>query len=225
VKFVPDYTGKDYFDEIKKYVEIKEINTEDYHIKGDIPEILKSDIFRYNILHEKGGIWSDFDVLWIKPIEHILNINSYVADSKIEEMEGCVCMHYTTSGFHSIAVLIFAQKSRFLETLIKRTTYLQGEEKIKYQKFGTNMLNELFPTYNDIRIQYKNIIALPYATFYPYDTQKLQTLYSDNELRYLKMSTVGIHWFNGSTLAKDYVNNGLFKPCSMTTILKKEGWL
>lgn len=227
VKYVPDYIGKDYFDRIEKmeYVKIETFHISENPYFENLHDILRSDILRYRMLYLHGGVWSDFDVLYLKPMSHILNINTH-AGGNIEEMQGSVCFYKTTYGFHSIGVMLFTKQHKLLKAIIDKTKELQNANVKKYQSFGTTMLNAMIPNFWEIQKKYSNIIALPYATFYPYDTYNLNPLYNSNDLRYLKASTVALHWFNGKPLSKEYVNKEIYhKPCSMTTILKKEGWL
>ena len=68
---------------------------------------------------------------------------------------------------------------------------------------------------------------MQYKTFFPYGLFDLKRLYSKTDLTPIRDKDVmAVHWYNGAKESKAYLNgNGYEKPCSMTTILKKEGWL
>jgi mannosyltransferase OCH1-like enzyme len=74
--YVPVYKGKDYFYMIEAlpYVQIKVIDITEYGINKDIHSILGSDMFRMNVLYRQGGVYSDFDVIWLKPISDIIDV-------------------------------------------------------------------------------------------------------------------------------------------------------
>jgi len=224
MKYIPDYVGKDYFDLIrnKDFVEIKYINLSDYEIKTDLHDILRSDIFRYKILYEYGGLWSDFDIVWLKPINHLYNVE-YVGKTKIDDMNGIVCMYNTITGHHNISALIYAKKCKFLKAIIDKTNEIQNTNRRGHQEFGTSMLNNMFPTFDVIEKSYDNIIALKYETIFPYSIFNMNTLYKKNDLKYINNNVLCVHWFNGHYLSKEYVNNEKYNfSCSMTTILKNE---
>ena len=42
-------------------------------VDNDLNEIHKSDFIRYYLLHKFGGVWSDMDILYIKPIHQLLH--------------------------------------------------------------------------------------------------------------------------------------------------------
>jgi len=229
VKYVPDYLGDDYFHLVrnKEYVEIKTVDLADFNIDLNLHSILRSDIFRYKILYEYGGVWSDFDVIWLKPMTHLYSVD-YVGDVKIDNMKGTVCMFNTTTGHHNISVLIHAKECIFLKAIIDETSKIQKENKIGHQDYGTDMLNNMFPTFESIKTVYNKIIALKYETIFPYSINNMNALYKKNDLSYLNNNVLCVHWFNGHELSKEYVNrNNYFKriDCSITTILKNEKWI
>ena len=45
------------------------------NVSEEMSEIHKSDLFRYKILNKYGGIWSDLDIVYIKPITDVINFN------------------------------------------------------------------------------------------------------------------------------------------------------
>ena len=68
--FVPDYTGPDYLDRLLDYdyLDIKIIDIEDYDVPIEAHACQGSDNFRRAILFKEGGVYSDFDTIWLKPI-------------------------------------------------------------------------------------------------------------------------------------------------------------
>ena len=220
-----DYTGEDYFHLVKgkPYVEINVINTPHYGIRKDLPDILRSDIFRYKILHEFGGVWSDFDVLWLKPISELCNVD-HVGIS-IKDMSGLVCMYETTFEHHNIGVMVHSKGCAFLKSLISKTSELQkGGIKLRHQMFGVCMLNSMYPAFDRIKIN--TIAGVKYETFYPYSIYNMKQLWKENDLKPIESRNVlCVHWFNGHELSKEYINNGKYNlECSMTSILKKENY-
>jgi hypothetical protein len=226
--YIPNYIGKDFFYlvENKEYVEIKEIDINDYKVSTDLHNILRSDIFRYKILYEIGGVWSDFDVIWLRPIDYLCCIK-YVGNIDINDMCGTVCMYKTTSGHHNISILIYSKGCEFLKSLIIETDNIQKLRKQRYahQDFGTSMINRMYPTYDKILKSFSKIVALKYETFFPYSIYNMEALYESNNLCYINENVLCVHWFNGHELSKKYINKNKYENCSMTTILKNEKWI
>lgn len=69
------YTGKCYFDELRKIsnVVIREISLNEIGFDDNACEDIKKDYLKYYILHKHGGVWSDFDILYTDSIEGKMN--------------------------------------------------------------------------------------------------------------------------------------------------------
>lgn len=226
--FIPDYVGGDYFHIIKclDYVNIIEINLDDYNIRQDLHDILRSDIFRYHILYLVGGVWSDFDVLWLKPIEHFRSIE-YCGSSNIKDVDAIVSFIEGDCGGHSIGIMIHKQHDEYAKALMEHTKEIKPP--FTHEKFGGGMLNTYYPNLESLS-KYGNIIGAKFETYYPYNihppNRTIQQLYSGVNLSCLNNNVICLHWYNGHVLSKDYINNGGFnRNCSMTTVLKNEGYI
>ena len=225
-KYIPSYIGTDYFYLVEEmdYVNIIPIHLSDYNINPNLHDILRSDIFRYNILYEVGGVWADFDIVWIKPMEHFRNIE-YHGDTPIDDVNAIVSFISGTTGGHSIGVLIHCKHDKYVKSLIEFTK--QVKPPYSHEIFGASMLNAHYPTLESIQ-KFDNVIGARFETYYPYiihpPNKTIQNLYLRNDLSCINNNVLCVHWYNGHVLSKDYVNNdGFNRDCSMTTILKNEG--
>ena len=224
-KYIPDYTGIDYFDTIKDlpYVTIVKVDLKKYKIDENIHNILRSDIFRYNILYEKGGLWSDFDIIWLRPIECLLRVST-VGD--IRKMGASVCRFDLVDRHHNISVLLSKPKHLLYKFMIQQTEHIQkqGKDPDKYyhQTFGTDLLDALFLKLRDMTVLFPDVVAFPYRTFYPYSIFNMEELYKETKMKNIDEDVICVHWFNGHKLSKEYVNDDQFmnRKCSMTSILK-----
>lgn len=212
-----DYTGDDCWCVIENlpYIEIQRVES----VRQGVHSILISDIWRREILYERGGLYSDFDVIWLKPMSEFENIEAIGNPS---DFEALVSYYEWTHGFHNVSNLISQYHSPFMLSLIEEAKGVHppyGD-----QSFGTDMLNRKYPTLETILPKYPRVLAVKYETFYPYSTFNLKQLFVEDDLSPLKSKNVMcVHWFNGNELAKEYINEERYKdPCSMTTILKRE---
>jgi mannosyltransferase OCH1-like enzyme len=78
--------SKDYFNELSKIsslIELIEVDFDKIGFNNNYSEVINLDFFRYHILYLEGGIWSDFDVVYIKSLNNI-NYNNFIScgDSK-----------------------------------------------------------------------------------------------------------------------------------------------
>lgn len=224
--FVPDYTGKGYFHLIEKldYVELKEIDLIEWGVPLDAHSCQGSDLFRRNILYEKGGVYSDFDVIWLKPMSEFVNIDCI---GNASDFESIVSFYEYTHGFHNVSNLIAEAGSGFLLSLIEEQRKVRPP--YKHQAFGSDMLNRLYPNWQSVVSKFPRMLALKYETFYPYSTFEMDRLFVENDLTPLYSKNVMcIHWFNGNEYSKRHINaefNGFEFDCSMTSILKQEGYI
>lgn len=221
--WIKPFEGQDCFPMIKElpYVEIKEINLYDYGCMLDGQVIAATDIFRQKILFEHGGVYSDFDVIWLKPFEYIREVEG-IGDA--DDFQCSVCLYDLIKGHHNMSVIIAEKGSEFVGDIIE----MINNVKPPYfpMCFGTTMFNREFPTLTDITNKYSRILALPYKTFFPYSIFNLETLYHQNRPELARHKDVMcIHWFGGHGYSYEYCKEekGFSRDCSMTSILKQEG--
>lgn len=229
-KYIPDYTGKDYFNLIENmdYVKIENVDIDKYGISSDLHHILRSDIIRYYMLHSRGGVWSDFDVIWLKPIELLAPIIGN------DNFMSVVCPFENRPGFsmhNTIGILISAPGHKLYQDLINRCHAIQANLNGRvpnHQEFGTCIWNSWFKSSADLIKVYPDAINVDYSTFYPYSIFNMEKLYKQIDLSVIDNRVVCLHWFNGHPLSKNYVNLDLYNDsnyrCSMTEILKREGY-
>lgn len=230
--YIPEYKGINHFHKltILKTVNIIPINLKNCGVKLDIHNILRSDILRYYLLYEFGGVWSDFDVIWLKPMEQINQIDTYGKVSVVE-MGAMVTFFNKTCGHHNIGILLSSKEHPFYKTLIDKTIKIQenhtGDDKaLGHQEFGSTMWSTLYPTLDDVTNRFEDVIGFPYEAFAPYSIFDIEKLYLKNDTSLINnKNVIGLHWFNGHPLSKEYINENKFgNNSSMTSILQQCGF-
>jgi hypothetical protein len=220
-KYTPDYKGKDYFGFVTAIdsIEIEEVDLKKQKLRTDITQMQMSDILRIKYLYEIGGLYSDFDMLWLKPMSEFKNISS-IGDAT--DFEATVCYYNFVEGHHNNSNLLGEKGSPYLKSILDEQGRISNPN--KHQAFNTDLLNRMYPTYGSLFSKYPRVIAIRYNTFYPYSIFNLNQLYKENDLTPIQdKGVMGIHWFNGHEISYDYYsNNGFQRDCSMTTILKQE---
>ena len=226
IKYTPDYVGKDFFDRVENNTNVTliDIDLNDYGIKIDLHDILRSDIFRYHVLYNTGGVWSDFDVIWLKPMSYMSTITNR------DDFNLSMCPFYDKGKgkppHYPIGVLVSIAKHPFYKSIVDRCNALQpfSPSKPEHQGYGPNMWIAFMPNVNKVLLSYPDMVELEYSVFYPYSIYDMNRLYNKTDLSVITGNVMCVHWYNGHKLSKQYVNgDGFNKDCSMTTILKNEG--
>jgi hypothetical protein len=227
--YVPEYTGKDYsflIDNMSHVRRVK-IDLDRYGIGSKLHSILRSDILRYHLLYEEGGIWSDFDVIWLKPLNYLTDLVGR------NDFTVVICTHEDNPKygiFHNISILISSPGQELYRDIIKvcKDTQHLLKDTPGHQEYGTTLWGKLFDSSKAITCKYPGVVSVPYSTFFPYPIYDMERLYHKTDLSVLTDKVLCEHWFNGHALSKNYVNLNLFNSgckCSMTELLKREGYI
>jgi len=224
--FVSDYTGTDWFPKLKKlpYVFLHYVDLQEIGIGLDKYGVLVSDILRVKYLYEQGGVYSDFDMLWLKPMTSFEYIK---CKGNVKDFDATVCIYDKRRGyFHHNASNIVAKKGSLL-----LGAWLKEQAKITppytHQAFNSELLNKMLPSIEEVFTKFPNSLLIDYDTFYPYSIYELNKLYIQDNITCITGNVMGVHWFNGHGLSHSYVQQNqkrFLQKCSMTSLLIKEGY-
>lgn len=174
------YKGKDYFDKLHGLADLIPFDMETVDMSNDIPEVHKSDIFRLWVLHKYGGVYSDFDILFTKPLPEV--------------KERWFCRH--PDGHYAVGLLA-AEKGdgicKWLLDSIKLRT-----DRDKYQSFGSSLWGTML---DGSTLEGWNI---PEDFIYSFNWLEAESLFTDNKK--LPRGAVGIHWYGGSDVSGNWEN-------------------
>lgn len=217
------YSGTDYFNELIKIknLNIIEVDFKDFGFLNDTSEVFKSDFLRYYILYKEGGIWSDFDILYFKPV-YSCQLKGYLIVGNHLNFDTAII--YRDLGYHQIGFFISSKSNSYFEYLHKQAYRFFNE--FDYQSIGANMINYLFPNFKSIKRIFKNlnIIDLRAYIVFPFLTNYLGKLYYETKYNWLREETIGIHWYYGHPLSKIFLEqldknrNNLPKSTILTLI-------
>lgn len=206
-----EYTGKNYLPELlDSGIEKRIIEMESLGFFDEESEVYKSDFIRYYLLGHYGGVWSDFDTLYINSISHLNSFSGFTIIGDQDEINTVIVpimngsnLHYYTIGF-----MMSAPNNSFFKDLAH--VCKDFADKSKYQSIGNQMIKKLFPTIDDIKLKYSDYIHLfipPHEVYLPFEYNQLELLFNSNHQEGIKDYTFGIHWFNGSDMAKEFQNS------------------
>lgn len=154
------YTGKNYFDELKKLnVIFRIIDFDKIGFYNDANDIYKSDFLRYTLLYEQGGLWSDFDILYTKKLNNDLFKNA----SKNCDIKNMDIGIFFIDVYFPIGFLLSSPKNDFFKKCMDNVlNYYRTEE---YQSIGTIMCNDLFKSDKYVLELYPNVCILDEKRF------------------------------------------------------------
>jgi hypothetical protein len=160
-------------------------------------DVINSDFFRYYILSKHGGIWSDFDIIYTDSVEKKMNFNNstIIFHCTGVESRGDIFKYYPIGFFMS------KPNSLFFKYILKCVnTYYDPKH---YQCIGATMFNSLFKKYDDVYAIDKDVKILDNTYYLPFQCNELEK-FIKKENNILPVNNVGIHWFNGGEISKQY---------------------
>lgn len=197
------YTGVDYFSELCKLdIEIKKINFEHIGFKNNVSEVIKSDYLRYWLLGNYGGLWSDMDIIYTKPITELFNSNLQVFGNA-NNIDTVIC-HF--NNHYPVGLLMSSEKNPYYLAIHNNSLkYFNPQE---YQSLGCCLLKKMFETPQIINKHFPelNILVLSEQSYLPYKWNRIDEIFVHNIPDKMNEETIGIHWFNGSQKSVEYEN-------------------
>lgn len=188
------YTGEDYLERAKALCDVKIIDFSEYGIEN-MHEVQKSDFIRWQILYQNGGVWSDMDILYIKPLT----------------LDGFDTAMSYDGHHHLIGFFITKPQQKIFADIFNEAQSQVNSRGGGYQFLGSRMLKKMFADFHVIRQSYPESKIINVDVVYPYssDAPDIQEMFFGSDDRTAE-ETIGIHWYNGSPIAKKYQNNPKF---------------
>lgn len=204
LKFLKDTLG----------INIQNINYFDLGLKKNYHEVLKSDLFRWKILHDEGGVWSDMDILFVNNIEKVDFTHVKCKFHDIELVVSQYNKHLVNDGidFYYIGFLMSTKGSSFFKIMFEKS--IKNIKEQSYQGIGGDLMRGQFGLFDNIKniIKHENYVNLDINSVYHYWWADLKNMYIDNRqeniFEYVQKNTgvIGYHWFRGVHLSKNYNN-------------------
>lgn len=192
-----------------KNVTIKYINLEKIGFYNDCSEVHKSDYLRYYALNRYGGVWSDLDIFYIRPLTKIINFDFdniiFKCITKATEYKDHNYF-YTDYCYYPVGLFFSKQGSHLFKYLMN--CCLENFNRDMYECIGSRMLVKIFADINVNNLFNENNIILDNEIYLPYQWYDTGALYDPAYVNYDKVTsnTVGIHWFNGHNITKQYIS-------------------
>lgn len=163
-------------------------------------ETFKSDFLRWKLLAEEGGVWSDMDIIYQRPIS-CLEFTRLSDD--IDNLDAA--LHLYGTPYHSFAIgflLSSGNENPFFRTVYEASKNIRLES---LQAIGADFLNATYKNYVGIRKAFPNLVVADVSarSIYPVLPIPAHVKYAlTTPDPIIPTKTVGFHWFGGSPHAK-----------------------
>jgi hypothetical protein len=203
----PEHTGKfhgqNYLDRLENLnIEKIKLNFADLGIDNQIPETFKSDMLRWYLLTHVGGIWSDMDILYFRPVNCLyFNLPVY------QETDTVICLcENDWYNYHPIGFLMSAPGSQYYQFVLKQSYACM--DLTKYQSIGNNMLRQTFPTLAAFKSKFPalRVENLSLDVVYPLNDTQVPLIFHTEYMHYLTPRTIGLHWYAGHAATHEFEN-------------------
>lgn len=161
-------------------------------VSNTVSEVLKSDFLRWYLLSTQGGLWSDMDILFFRPVSQI---------SMDEKVSTVLCFH---EGYYSVGFMMASSNNSIFKYL---------HDKVKscfnpcaYQSIGRTLLDTSLKDVRKLCNRFPEIVHnLPMGVVYPVNWSKVGKVCTTN-MNILKPESIGLHWYAGSQLLGYWIN-------------------
>ena len=196
----------DYFDALNNIEDLKIIthNFNRYHFDNQAHEVHKSDFLRWKLLNKYGGLWSDIDILYTKPM-WALPENT----PKNTHIDTALCPLMDAKK-HTVGFLLSSKKNNFFQS-ISRQARKQYTPTL-YQCMGSDLINSRFETFESLQKKFRknNFLFLKKNCVYSITSKEIemfyQTIDSSTQKKLSSKGTIGFHWFAGHPQSQQFEN-------------------
>jgi hypothetical protein len=177
------YSGEDFFDRLEHLPNVEILEYEWGKDRAFIKtEVQRSDIYRWEVVSEHGGLWSDFDIIYFKPM--MCTLESHNKALMIAYRGGGTIYLIHPIGFWGCVKgngWIKDIGTRGLNTIKSNPSLMQGA--------GAGAIPK--------RLHYQFADYLPEHVVYPFAWNNLVPMLTLPNFNF-QPDTIGIHWFGGS---------------------------
>lgn len=177
-------------------IEIISLDFREVPFSNRASEVHKSDALRWYLLNKFGGLWSDIDILYFRPMT-VWNRNCL----SFRDSTGFVARG---DEYHRIGFLLSAPDNPFFRFLHDMS--LRRIDRLRYQSIGSEMLDKFFPSIGLIQKRYPTMANIDDSTVYFFDNICIYYCFFGNGIDFIRSDSVGLHWYAGAIYVHDLLN-------------------
>lgn len=172
---------------------------------NDLSEVLKSDVLRLYLLHTAGGVWSDNDIMFFRPLGHVLKPTDCCAYFCFRR-GGPTQQNSPKNGplYHSVGFLAGAPGNKYFGKLWESVN--KTLDPLQYQSIGCPYYKTV---YNEFNMSSSDVFNLDINTVYP--TRAAYVIFTHSAQRFMFevvrcQQCIGIHWYAGAPINGQFQN-------------------
>jgi hypothetical protein len=178
---------------------------DEYGFSNQAHEVHKSDFLRWQLLATEGGLWSDIDIFYVKPIECLAentiqcsNINVALCPLKPPHK-------------HTVGFMLGSKNNNFYAYISQLAK--KNYNKDVYQCMGSDLINKHFESFESFERQFPDnqFIFLNKKSVYAITSKTIDHFYQPvdtaSKKKFNSSQVIGYHWFGGHTRSQDFENN------------------
>lgn len=174
-------------------------------------DVMKSDFLRLYLLSERGGLWSDMDILYFRPVETAFapsNSTGYFCKHALQKRKSE--KHPPPPKYHLIGFLMGAPGNPHFTSLYKKCMDFWNPK--VYQSLGAHLYK------HNVNMCLPDVINIPLSVVYPSNRiEDMFTLPASALEGSIGSQTIGWHWFGGNPIAGYYQNFLTSAVCNSIT--------
>ena len=194
---------QDYWSRVSEIPGVKMICVDEFIRSLDLSAlhpVQQSDIIRIYVLYTYGGVYSDFDVIYLK------NIEDYFLPYGESNL---LFFGLEPNGYIYFPVGFFISKPQqecYKQILRLQLSESKNAESLKdYQYFGAALFRRLKSSNNSLLSSFRLLPSKCYLPVCWFEIEK--KLYGGGKHCPIDTDSFAVHWFNGSSTSKKYINN------------------
>jgi len=178
------------FDFLNQYINVDVQAKKDYSRK----EVYKSDFLRWHLLATEGGLWSDLDIIYFRPMTE-LDLNT----DATSDCDTVISLHPKYG--HSVGFMLSCPDNLYYKHIY--TMALEAFNPKAYQSIGVDILNKPFPTADAVMKRFQNLAVYntDITTVYAYDATTIDKIYFSLDMSRYTSKSLGLHWYAGHPYA------------------------
>jgi len=195
---------QDYFDYLNDLdnLTIVEHNFNRYRFDNQAHEVHKSDFLRWKLLNKHGGLWSDIDITYVKPMEKLAE-----NCEELNDIDTALCPLLPPDK-HTVGFLLSSPNNNFFKYIGTQARCEYNPE--VYQCMGSDLINTRFKTFESFKKRFckNNFIFLDKRCVYSITSKTIECFYQPVDQNIRKKiqhrNTIGFHWFAGHPLSHEF---------------------
>lgn len=175
-----------------------------YGFTNQAHEVHKSDFLRWLLLSNQGGLWSDIDILYVRPMN---NLAENTAENSMIDTVLCPLM---SSGKHTVGFILGSENNNFYKHISELS--LKNYDCTVYQCMGSDLINANFKTFESLSQQFPqhHFLFLNKKGVYSITSKTIDQFYQsmtvDTQKKLNNPGVIGYHWFGGHPASQQFEN-------------------